>query len=173
MDFVSYIYDICSVWFLRVVLFHSVFTFFSFINHRRLYCVQFLILFHLTQIRSLIFVLQLFSHLWGILIIFSSQFSLIFLQTQRRLCTLLSYSYADWDSLRNHLRDVPSEDIFNLISVVLLPNFVTGSNLELILTVNIRSSLIHLCGIPLLLLLPWCEKVTSYTFLNIKNLLLL
>lgn len=107
IDFVSYIYDICSVWFLRVVLFHSVFTFFSFINHRRLYCVQFLILFHLTQIRSLIFVLQLFSHLWGILIIFSSQFSLIFLQTQRRLCTLLSYSYADWDSLRNHLRDVP------------------------------------------------------------------
>ena len=30
------------------------------------------------------------------------------------LCTTLSYSYADWDSLWNYLRDVPWEDIFKL-----------------------------------------------------------
>ena len=37
------------------------------------------------------------------------------------------YSRADWDSLCNHLRDVPWEDIFKL----LLVNFVSGFRLEL------------------------------------------
>ena len=29
-------------------------------------------------------------------------------------CVTYDYSHADWDSLRDHLRDVPSEDIFKL-----------------------------------------------------------
>ena len=64
------------------------------------------------------------------------------------------YSQADWDDL-DHLRDVPLEDIFKLL--LLLVNFVSGLTLELMyisLIENIRSSLTHLYGFQLLLLLP-------------------
>ena len=55
------------------------------------------------------------------------------------------YSCADWDGLRDHLRDLPWEDIF----LLLLVNFVSGFRLELMyisLIENIRSSFIHLHG---------------------------
>ena len=60
------------------------------------------------------------------------------------------YSHADWDGLCDHLRDVPWEDIFQLM------NFVSGFRLELMyisLMENIRSSLTHLHGFQLLVLL--------------------
>ena len=62
------------------------------------------------------------------------------------------YSRADWDGLRDHLRDVPWEDIFKLGT-----SAVSGFRLELMYiyhTENIRSSLIHLHGFQLLVLLP-------------------
>ena len=65
------------------------------------------------------------------------------------------YSRADWDGLRDHLRDVPWEDIFKLL--LLLVNFVSGFRLELMYIYhieNIRSSLIHLLGFQLLVQLP-------------------
>ena len=67
------------------------------------------------------------------------------------------YSGADWDSLRDHLRDVPWEDIFNSVLLLLLMNFVTGFRLELMyitLIVSIRSNLNHLHGFQQLVLLP-------------------
>ena len=68
------------------------------------------------------------------------------------------YSRSDWDGLRDHLRDVLWEDIFKLlVLLLLLVNFVSGFRLELMyisLIENIRSSLIHLCGFQLLVLLP-------------------
>ena len=51
------------------------------------------------------------------------------------------YSRADWDGLRDHLRDVPWEDIFKLGALLLLVNFVSGFRLELMyisLIVSIR-----------------------------------
>ena len=63
------------------------------------------------------------------------------------------YFWADWDSLRDHLKDVPWEDIFKH----LLVNFVGGFKLELIYIsqiASIRSSLAHLHGFQLLVLLP-------------------
>ena len=64
------------------------------------------------------------------------------------------YSRADWDGLRDHLRDVPS---LNLVLLLLLVNFVSGFMLELMYKYhieNIKSSLIHLHGFQLLVLLP-------------------
>ena len=65
------------------------------------------------------------------------------------------YSRADWDGLHDHLRDVPWEDIFKLGASAAL-NFVSGFRLELMIyhIENIRSSLIHLHGFQLLVLLP-------------------
>ena len=57
------------------------------------------------------------------------------------------YSCADWDGLRDHLRDVPWEYIFKLGASALLVNFVSGFRLELMYIYyieNIRSSFIHL-----------------------------
>ena len=68
------------------------------------------------------------------------------------------YSHAVWDGLRDHLRDVPCEDIFlNSVLLLLLVNFVSGFRLELMcisLIEIIRSSLTHLHGFQLLVLLP-------------------
>ena len=67
----------------------------------------------------LVFALQWLSLHCKILIIFLSQFPLTFRKfTTGCLISLHSYScdysYADWDDLRDHLRDVPWEDIFKL-----------------------------------------------------------
>ena len=72
-------------------------------------------------------------------------------------CITCDYSCADWDGLCDHLRDVPWEDIFKLSALLMLVNFVSGFRLELMyisLIENITSSLIHLHGFQLLVLLP-------------------
>ena len=38
------------------------------------------------------------------------------------------YSPVDWDGFRDHLRDVPWEDIFNSVLLLLLVNFVSGTH---------------------------------------------
>ena len=61
------------------------------------------------------------------------------------------YSHPDWDGLREHLRDVPWEDIHGRIY------FVSGFRLELMyisLIVSIRSNHTHLHGFLQLVLLP-------------------
>ena len=68
-------------------------------------------------------------------------------------CIASDHSCADCDSLHDHLRDVPWEDIFKL----LLVNFVSGFRLELMyvyLMVSIKSNPTHLHGFQLLVLLP-------------------
>ena len=72
-------------------------------------------------------------------------------------CIVYDYSHADWDGLRDPLRDVPWKDIFTLGASAALVNFVSGFRLELMYIYhieNIRSSLIHLHGIQLPVLLP-------------------
>ena len=67
------------------------------------------------------------------------------------------YSRADWDSLRDHLRDVSWEDIFKLGASAAASEFSEGFRLELMyisLIENIRSSFIHFHGFQLLVLLP-------------------
>ena len=62
------------------------------------------------------------------------------------------YSRADWDGFRDDLRDVPWEDIFKLGASAAASEF----RLELMYIYhieNIRSSLIHLHGFQLLVLL--------------------
>ena len=66
------------------------------------------------------------------------------------------YSRADWDGLRDNLRDIPCKKFLNSVLLLLLVNFVSGFRLELMyisLIENIRSSLIHLHGFQLLVLL--------------------
>ena len=66
------------------------------------------------------------------------------------------YFHADWDGLCDHLRDVPWISL-NLVLLLLLVNFVSGSRLEVMyisLSENIRSSLTHLYGFQLHVLLP-------------------
>ena len=86
------------------------------------------------------------------------------------------YSRADWDSFCDHLRDVPYEDTLN--SVLLLPiNVMSGFMLELMyisLIVNISSSLTHLLGLQLIVLLPKLKEMpfigntNRINFLNLK-----
>ena len=54
------------------------------------------------------------------------------------------YSHADWDGLRDHLRDVSWEGVLKSVLLLLLVNFVSGFRLELMyisLIVSIRSDL--------------------------------
>ena len=72
-------------------------------------------------------------------------------------CIAYDYTCADWDSLCDHLRDVPWKDIFRLSVLLLLVNFLSGFKLELMyipFIVSINSSLIHLHAFQLLVLLP-------------------
>ena len=58
------------------------------------------------------------------------------------------YSHADWDGLRDHLRELHGRVSLGSVLLLLLVNFVSGFRLELMyisLIENIRSSLIHLC----------------------------
>ena len=68
------------------------------------------------------------------------------------------YSRADWDGLRDHLRDVPWEDIFKLGASAAACEFCewvrVGMYMYISLIENITSSLIHLHGFQPLLLLP-------------------
>ena len=74
-------------------------------------------------------------------------------------CIAYNYSCADWDGLRDHLRDVPWEDIFKLSASAAASEFCewvqVGIDVYIIsLIENIRSSLIHLHGFQVLVLLP-------------------
>ena len=67
------------------------------------------------------------------------------------------YSCADWDGLRDHLRDVPWEDIFDLSASAAASEFcewVQVGIMYITIIVNIRSSLTHLHGSQLLVLMP-------------------
>ena len=59
------------------------------------------------------------------------------------------YSRVDWDGLRDHLRDVPWEDIFKLSAPAAARELMYISLIE-----SIKSSLSHLHGFQLLVLLP-------------------
>ena len=66
-------------------------------------------------------------------------------------------SCAYWDSQRDHLRDNPWEDIFWVSASAAVSDFVSGFRLEftyISLNESIRSSLTHLHGFLLLVLLP-------------------
>ena len=66
------------------------------------------------------------------------------------------YSHADWDGLRDHLRDVHRRMSLNSVLLLLLVNSVSGFRVELMyisLIVNVRSGLNHLHFIQLLVLL--------------------
>ena len=67
------------------------------------------------------------------------------------------YSRADWDGLCDHLRDVPSEDIFKLGASAAASEFCEWVQFGIdvyILIVSIRSNLTHLHGFQQLALLP-------------------
>ena len=67
------------------------------------------------------------------------------------------YSRADWDGLRDHLRDVFKRLPLNSVLLLLLVNFVDGFRLEMMyisLIVSTRSNLTHLHGFQKLVLLP-------------------
>ena len=67
------------------------------------------------------------------------------------------YSSTDWSGLYDNLRGVPLEDILNLVLLLLLVHYVSGSRLEVMyisLIVNFRSSLTHLHDFYLFVLLP-------------------
>ena len=66
------------------------------------------------------------------------------------------YSRADWNGLRDHLRDVPWGISLNSVLLLLLVNFVSGLKMKLMyisLIVRIRSNLSHLHGFQQLVLL--------------------
>ena len=70
-------------------------------------------------------------------------------------CIAYDYSRADWDGLHDHLKNVPWENI--MVFLLLLVNFVGSFRLNLMyisLIVSIGSSLTHLHGFQLLVLLP-------------------
>ena len=67
------------------------------------------------------------------------------------------YSRADWDGLRDHLRDVPWEDIFKLGASAAASEFYEWVQVGIDVYIphkNIRSNLAHLYGFQLLELLP-------------------
>ena len=62
---------------------------------------------------------------------------------------LNDYSCVDWDSPSDHLKDVPLEDVFKLVLLLLLVKFVSWPRLELMyifLIVSIKSSLTNSPG---------------------------
>ena len=66
------------------------------------------------------------------------------------------YSRADWDGLHDHLRDVPWEDIFKLSASAAASEFCewVQAGIDVYIPHRIRSSLTHLHGFQLLVLLP-------------------
>ena len=82
------------------------------------------------------------------------------------------YSCVDWDGLRDKLRDVPWDNIFGLL--LLLLNFVGEFWLEysgISLIVSIRSNPTHLLDFQQLVLLPYFIKIIFFICTNRINLL--
>ena len=96
---------------------------------------------------TLLVVLQWLSLLLEILILFLSQFPLTFHHIHNGMPRFT----ADWDSLRDHLRDVPWQDISKLSASADASEFCEWVQMYISL---IRSSLTHLHGFQLLVLLP-------------------
>ena len=72
-------------------------------------------------------------------------------------CIAYGYSHADWDGVHDHLRDVPWEDICKLVASADVTEFCEWAQVGidyLFIIVSIRSSLAHLHGFQLLVLLP-------------------
>ena len=79
------------------------------------------------------------------------------------------YSRADWDGLRDHLRDVPWENIFKLSASAAASEFCGWVQVGIDVYIphkrsrsSIRSSLIHLHGFQLLVLLPWFIEIIFF-----------
>ena len=66
------------------------------------------------------------------------------------------YSRTNWDDLRDHLKDVPWEDIFKFSASAAASKFCKWFHVgnDVYIPVTIRPSLTHLHGLQLLLLLP-------------------
>ena len=84
-------------------------------------------------------------------------------------CIAYDYSCADWDDLRDHLRDVPREDIFKVGASAAVSEFCEW--VQAGIDVYIRPSLTHLRGFQLLVMLPSFLEITFFVFSNRINLL--
>ena len=62
-------------------------------------------------------------------------------------CMVCDHFRADWDRLRDHLRDVPWEDIFKLSVSVAASELCELELMYISLIVSIRSNLTHLHGV--------------------------
>ena len=97
------------------------------------------------------------GNFYHVIVSVSIDFSIYSKQDAPFHCIAYDYSRADWDGLRDHLRDVSWEDIFKISSLLLLENFVSAFRLELMyisFIVSTRSSPTHLYGFQQLVLLP-------------------
>ena len=80
-------------------------------------------------------------------------------------CIAYDYSHADLDGLWDHLRKFNGRISLKSVLLLLLVNFVSGFRLELMyisLIVSIRSSLTHLHGFQLLVLLQQFTEITFF-----------
>ena len=80
-------------------------------------------------------------------------------------CIAYDYSHADRDGLCDHLRKFHGRIYLNSVLLLLLVNFMSGFRLELMdksLIVSIRSSLTHLHGFQLLVLLQQFTEITFF-----------
>ena len=83
-------------------------------------------------------------------------------------------SRADWDGLRDHLRDILWDDILKLSASAAASEFCEWFGMEcmyITVIVSIRSNLAHLHGFQLLVLLPWFVEITFFVNTNRINLL--
>ena len=131
---------------------------------------------------SLVFVSQWLSLNWEILIMLLSQFPLTFLQTQKGMPLFIvplmavlelieMFFMIIWEMFQGRIS--LNLVLLLLVLLLLLLNFVSGSGLDLTfisLTVNIRSSLIHLHGLQLLVLIEIIE-IIFFVCTNRINLL--
>ena len=89
-------------------------------------------------------------------------------------CIAYGYSWADWDGLCNHLRDVSWKDIFKLSVFAAASEFCEWVQvLELMhisLIVNIKSCFTYLHCFQMLVLLPYFIKITFIIYTNKTNL---
>ena len=91
-------------------------------------------------------------------------------------CIAYDYSCAEQDGLRNHLRDVPWGVTFKLGASAAAREFCewlqVGIDVYILLIKNIRSSLIHLHGFQLVVLLPQFIEITFFICTKRRNLIL-